>query len=348
MTTPSLTTVIVTAFHRRTFLSDAVASVLDQRFPPDRREVVVVRDFDGDLPTDRRGPGVIDLRPTLSESGAYINAALEQTSGEIVTFLDDDDLWETSRLEWIRDKFDRDPDLGYIRNANRTVDRHGRHLPTNRRGIEEGRIWEPIGAHPRRLTDTALNEPSAAAVILAAPGNSSSIAVRRSVIEPVRYYLKDVQFALDSFLLYAALASGRTLLFDPTVLTWVRLHHEELSHSSAASFAQFQSRYADTMTRFAHDWGVIDRMLGDGGRSDLRAFAAAERRKVEYFADLAHGPSRRAIFRQLRDESRSEHHAPGSWRASARLALLSPRLSLWLSYEREQRQWRAESNAARP
>ena len=104
MSPPALTTfsVVVTSHNYRTFVLDAIESALRQVPPP--REVIVVDDgsTDGsaDLIEERFGKshGVCVVRQANAGQLRAFHAGVNRSSGEVVAFLDADDLWEPGYL----------------------------------------------------------------------------------------------------------------------------------------------------------------------------------------------------------------------------------------------------------
>jgi glycosyltransferase involved in cell wall biosynthesis len=87
--------VVVTAYNSETFVKDAVESVLRQTLPVD--EVVVVDDGSsdrtGEIVKQFAERGVRYLYQDNQGPGAARNRGVNETSGELIAFLDADDIW---------------------------------------------------------------------------------------------------------------------------------------------------------------------------------------------------------------------------------------------------------------
>ena len=91
--------VIVPAYNAAPFLGEALDSVFAQGLPV--LEVVVVDDgsTDGTAEVARRfGRGVRVLTQPRSGSGQARNVGLAETTGELVAFLDADDVWVREKM----------------------------------------------------------------------------------------------------------------------------------------------------------------------------------------------------------------------------------------------------------
>ena len=97
------------------YIAEAIDSMLGQTAPPD--EIVVIDDGSEDgSATIAEGYGgtVRVIRQDPLGQGAAINLALETIGGELITFLDADDLWTERKVELQRRALDADPALDLV------------------------------------------------------------------------------------------------------------------------------------------------------------------------------------------------------------------------------------------
>jgi len=141
--TPAISVVVVTR-DRPALLKDALAGIARQTLAP--LEVVVADD--GDAPLDPSGieAGVLALRLLRSDArcaAAARNLGARAAMGEVLAFLDDDDVWHPAHLDGLARAF-QDPDAGL---AYRDVDvvreeeAFGARIERDRRRI--ARDWDP-------------------------------------------------------------------------------------------------------------------------------------------------------------------------------------------------------------
>lgn len=111
----SRVSVVIPCWNGERYLAEAVESVLRQ--PSGVREVVVVDDgsTDGTVAVARSfgAPVTVLHQPHVGVSAAR-NRGIERTSGELVAFLDADDVWPNDRLEHQLAALDGDPSLGMV------------------------------------------------------------------------------------------------------------------------------------------------------------------------------------------------------------------------------------------
>ncbi|MGD0401058.1 MAG: glycosyltransferase family A protein [Syntrophobacteraceae bacterium] len=92
--------VIIPSYNAEKFLSEAIESVLHQTCPAE--EIIVVDDgsVDSTVSIARSfGSSVIVIRQSNAGPSAARNAGVKNASGELIAFLDADDLWECDKLE---------------------------------------------------------------------------------------------------------------------------------------------------------------------------------------------------------------------------------------------------------
>lgn len=90
------TTVVITTFNRPHYLLQSVRSVLAQSLPADQ---LVVVDDGSNLPLPKLPPTVEIIRTDNNGLAAARNRGLDAAIGDVVFFLDDDDIWSPRRIE---------------------------------------------------------------------------------------------------------------------------------------------------------------------------------------------------------------------------------------------------------
>jgi glycosyltransferase involved in cell wall biosynthesis len=96
----SFVSVVIPTYNRAAFLPEAIASVRAQTRPPD--EVVVVDDGSTDGTREivlGLGPGIRYVYQANAGSAAARNAGIRLASGDVLAFLDSDDVWLPRHVE---------------------------------------------------------------------------------------------------------------------------------------------------------------------------------------------------------------------------------------------------------
>lgn len=150
-----LVTVLINNYNYGRYLSEAIESALTQTWA--RCEVVIVDDgsTDNSLSViERYGRSVIPVLKSNGGQGSAFNAGFEASRGDIVCFLDSDDLFLPNKVECVVEASQRHQDAGLIYNQVLFVDREGhrvgRRWPVSvmqgllRRRVEQSGGWWPI------------------------------------------------------------------------------------------------------------------------------------------------------------------------------------------------------------
>ena len=230
----NLISVIVTAYNRKKFLPYALKSLESQTLPKDKFEVIVVKNFEDQISDDIiRKNGWKDMVTNVIPLGGKIAIGLEESKGDIITFLEDDDLYREDRLEKIYKTFKSVPELIYFHNKLMYIDESGRPL-TSEYGNEKSFT---IRLPPRIVEcKLAFVEPRIF-------HNSSSIAVLRKPLDENKHLLGLIRASPDLFIAAIALNQRVGLLFESSErLTFWRLHNMSFTpYSYTSRSGQFET-----------------------------------------------------------------------------------------------------------
>ena len=244
MTADPYISIIVTAYNRKKYLLGAVQSVLNQTLSKGLYEVIVVKNF-RDKAIDRRLEewGVADLRSESVGIGPKVLEALRFARGTVIAFLDDDDEFLPGKLQAVLRAFSSRPELGFYRNNLLVVNDSGR--PIGRSGVREAveadcSEWGPLrymAAHDLLF-------------------NSSSIAIRREILEGDVATLQRLDLVTDSYYPLRALMGGYRALMDPRPLTAYRVHGDS-NALKLGSFGPFRLHDARRSLRDLKDAKLV-------------------------------------------------------------------------------------------
>jgi len=189
------------------YLAEAIESVLAQDHPP--HEIVVVdgesNDRSAEIAAGYDGVRVIAQQGT-GFAGAW-NEGVAASDGEILAFIDSDDLWEPSKLARQVECFRERPEVDYV--------------ITRVRFLADPRVPLPRGFDPALLEgDHVANMPSA-------------LAIRRTAFEAVGPFRTDYTIANDIDWFARAKDLPLTLCELPEVLVHKRVHDANLSYTAA-------------------------------------------------------------------------------------------------------------------
>lgn len=215
--------VIMPVYNGEKYLAEALESIRRQDY--DRLEVVVVDDGSTDR-TDEIVRGFdLNLRyfrqPNRGPSAAR-NRGLEMARGEIVTFLDADDLWPQGKLALQLTKLTGDPSLEIV---------SGRVQPVKLDGIVDGRevfkdFIEPCICY-----------------------NVGSALYRRGVFEKVGHFDITMRYSEDVDWLLRARERGVRMLILKEVTLIYRLHGRNMTHGRDIHGVRFMEALKKSIDR---------------------------------------------------------------------------------------------------
>lgn len=212
MTSPRVSVVIDTYNYGR-FIEDAVNSALAQDFPKDQMEILVVDDGSTDDTGERvakYGNSVRYLRKQNGGQASAINFGMSHAKGELVAFLDGDDVWARNKISRVVQEFDKYPNVVMV--YNRFCFWNGRNGRTSRAPFSA--VAGDVVADWRKLLE-----------YFGAP--TSSLAFRRCALDRLIPIPESLVFMADTPLIGLAIFLGRVGAVDEC-LTKNRVHGENL------------------------------------------------------------------------------------------------------------------------
>ena len=226
-----LISVIITAHNREKYLKTAIQSVIDQTLSPDEYEIIIVKNFDlPEIDAMTRERKIIDIFYDGPIGKAY-SIALKYSSGSIIAFLDDDDIFAPSKLSVIANVFLNDQ-VGYYHNSAIMIDDNG--------SLIGGRIKE----NKSKSMNFNLKENNHIINLIIKKtlfSNLSSTCVRKSVIERYLDVIENMTSGTDLIVFIASLDTYYISLFGEEKLTYYRIHN------SASNRTDNQISYMDTL-----------------------------------------------------------------------------------------------------
>jgi hypothetical protein len=231
---PSMTVVIDTYNHER-FIAAAIQSVLEQDFPHEQMEILVVDDgsTDGTPEIVRKfEPHVRLLRKQNGGQASAINFGIQQASGEIIAFLDGDDLWLPNKLSRVIQEFEKDPRVVMVYHRSSFFD------------MSDGSTWEPPLAD---VSGDVLGDRSKLRLYRGAA--TSSLAFRRAVLLRLAPVPVQCSFMHDIYLVSCVICIGNVAAIAES-LTRYRVHGQNLC------FAEKGRVDPELLRRRARTWSI--------------------------------------------------------------------------------------------
>ena len=316
MTMPHISVLINTYNHER-YIEQAIVSVLEQDFPANDAEILVVDDGSTDRTSEIIAKFVPRVRYMRKENGGQasaFNASLPELHGRIVSFLDGDDWWAKEKLTAVAEAFERNPEIAAVGH-----------------GFYEVRDNEPpremfVPARTCRLDLTSVEAARLANAGLTLLG-TSRLSVRREILNRIGPVPHEVVF-FDAPIFTLALAMGGAIILERP-LCYYRQHSQNLYAPIAMDEATLRRRF----DRLGFLLSYVPPRLAEFGVAPDVIDALVESPRIEFErAKLQFGEGGRwQVFRTELKRFRAyyEHPNPGyvlfTWLVCSCALLLPPR-----------------------
>lgn len=214
--TPAIS-VIIYAYNRDQYLLDAIKSVVNQTLARDLYEIVVIKNFwQSVIDSYIAENNVISLYDESEAVGQMILNAVDKSSGNVLSFLEDDDLFEANKLKIVYNHFNAFQNDGFYRNDYFAIDDKGRPYLEGRQKHQN----EPI--YIRKKGGYVEDMPKIFRFEL--HSYPSCMSIRREILLANVSFLGKVRSSQDHFIFYCGVLSSKRMYFDNLRLTGYRIH----------------------------------------------------------------------------------------------------------------------------
>ncbi|QGR19755.1 glycosyltransferase family 2 protein [Stygiolobus azoricus] len=252
-----LISVIISAYDRREFLKNAIRSVYRQLLDKGLYEVIVVKNFeDKEIDDYIAKLGYKNIIYDTPKYGEQISAGIEESKGEILAFLEDDDEFKQEKLSKIYNVFTTQKEVSYFHDTREYI-YNDKIIDINTKDPKISEIikyLEEITPHEDVLIDpfdkrvkNFLVKYYGIAVTV------SLMSVRRSCIEDKMALLKQIDVGVEDFIPAFAAECGK-LFHAADRLTRYRIHNK---NSSIALNEKDIIRPLFNLMRSINDWKII-------------------------------------------------------------------------------------------
>ncbi len=191
-------TAVLCNYNGGLYLEEAIDSVLAQKHMPDEFIIVDDKSTDTSVEIIRKAQGEYPELITLIEhsenrgQAAGMNTAFSSSSGELLAFLDSDDIWYPGKLAALREVYLTHPDFGLFQHNLHIIDGNEKtdelYMPAMIQG-DAFELWRRHGTFP-------VFSPT------------SGLAVRRKVYDKLAPLPVELKICADSFMTRSAICFG--------------------------------------------------------------------------------------------------------------------------------------------
>ncbi len=215
--------VLITVYERSEFINDAIRSVLNQDVSPEVYEIIVISNLPIHIVEEKLRSKIKFIETNEREVGKKYLLGMNESTGKIITFLDDDDLYLNNRLGTILRKFKNSGGKIYYHNSFNLINASGMNVKsTFKKRLQEfsssGNRVDVVG---KRKLSTLVKLKK-----IGADFNMSSIAVSRDILRDPGLLLYSSIKSPDIFLFFDWIKSDASIYIDTEVLTQYRIRDE--------------------------------------------------------------------------------------------------------------------------
>jgi glycosyltransferase involved in cell wall biosynthesis len=240
--------VIITAYNRKEFLLNAIKSAVNQTLDKKIYEIIIIKNFEDKAIDEfiaQYNIKNINMEGTIGE---FIAAGVSLSAGEIISFLDDDDLFSKDKLEIVYKKFKSNYNLVYYHNNHITINEKYQELEIN--------IGKSIAF------------------------NMSSISVRKFILN--LDHIKKINFAQDHFMYLSALESNQTIVIGKENLTYY-MFHNSISNIYTEDINEFITYKSANMEQSIKPFIIFSKMFISRKAKNYIKQKIANQEIVDYF-----------------------------------------------------------------
>ena len=193
----TLISVIITAYNRKEYLLDAIKSVLGQTLNKTLYEIIVIKNFKNEIIDKFIENNNIKNILMDGTVGEFLYAGIMESKGDIISFLDDDDLFVSNKLEYVYNLFKNNNNLVYFHNNTFYIDSNNKKF--------------------KKIQNNSIDF------------NISCISIRKDIIN--KNLLKEIWTAPDTLIYLFSLRSNRKIVNSNIRLNFYRIHEENISNN---------------------------------------------------------------------------------------------------------------------
>lgn len=281
--------VIMPAYNRAPYLKASIDSVLRQTYPD--YELIVIDDESTDetakIVLDYPFPHIHYFKVPHGGPSRARNFGIRKTSGEVIAFLDSDDLWEPESLACRMRVFEEHPEAGVVFSDYKRIDPQGKVL-------EESVLGARAAALERGTAVCDLLEDC--------PVTTNTALVRKALLKQAGLFDENLVWAED-YDLWLRLSQVCSFQFVARPLTRYRLHPDQLTRQSREKTwlgcAQVIRKHKKWLkTRGGQPQKLLAKFYGMAGNANLLR-ARRGRALIFFLKAAAASPADPSVYRGL-------------------------------------------------
>lgn len=205
--------VIIPTYNRAAFLRSALASLSAQTYSSGRTEIIVVDDGSTDnvrAILREYGKDIVYVRQEHRGIAGARNSGIRKARGDLITFLDSDDMYNEGRIERVVEEFEKNPAVGMVYHPMELVDEKGGTLHKN--------FYKAFG-YKEGIDGWVANEVFSGAIFC----GGSTFTFRKSLVDRIYPVPENIRIGVDYYATAVA-ACFAEAAYVPDILGKYRAH----------------------------------------------------------------------------------------------------------------------------
>ena len=201
----------------------------------------------------------VDLMEAKQQSD-YIKTAVNIASGEIIIFMDDDDVFYPEKIRYIITIFQAHKNLGYYHNNFDTINDH--EVFISKKNYKTPKFKNLYLKENEKSKFFQRNKNLRLLLKIRPDFNSSSISVRKTIFSSFNIQ-NNFNDRIDSFIFTFALLSHNDIFLDNRILTHYRIHEDNGSISLTSDITKLREVFAKTYLSGITVFEIIKSIMAD-------------------------------------------------------------------------------------
>lgn len=213
--------VLITVYNRKEFVRDAIDSILTNKI--NTIEIIIVTNIDLDINIDAESTAIKIIKTDLKSLSQKIAFGIKYCSSDIVSFLEDDDIYVNEKVAKIVSVFKKFPEIDFFHNNFNFFKNY--QSPNSNIYVENALL-----KFPSKEIRNSTKLMKMFSIRFNSGYNLSSIAIRkRVIIDHLQILDLFSNYGLDTLVFLIYLAYGNTLFVNKNILTLIRIHENNAS-----------------------------------------------------------------------------------------------------------------------
>ncbi|MGC8483839.1 MAG: glycosyltransferase family 2 protein [Thermodesulfobium sp.] len=227
-----LVSVVVFAYNRKSFILDALNSVVSQSADKSCIEIILIKNFEDAKIDEFCKANNIKAIHFDGTVGQYIARGIEESNGDIISFLDDDDQFCSNKIERLIEIYNS-TQFDFLHNNYNEIDWKG-----DNRDLYMRKLHFTHYDFNMIVLDNIKNATSLKELIkVESDFNISCMSISANLAKEIHNIIKNVTACQDGFLFYFAIEYGKVIALGEK-LTLYRVH--ESTSNVISDYSQFR------------------------------------------------------------------------------------------------------------